>query len=110
MSFTSFTSFAIGIRAIVGYDIVQYFLLRSFLGLCFIVLPRINFNQYSEKGHEIKLANLLFIPKLGDINIYPKIFFESFLSRAEVTLIVPPVEEDIKITFSPIFEPISNAS
>ena len=46
----------------------------------------------------------------GDINIYPKIFFESFLSRAEVTLIVPPVEEDIKITFSPIFEPISNAS
>ena len=57
-----------------------------------------------------QLAKLLFIPKLGDKNIYPKIFCESFLSRAEVELIVPPVEEDIKITLSPIFEPISIAS
>ena len=52
----------------------------------------------------------MFIPKFGEINIYPNILLDNSVFKAETTLIVPPVDEDIIITFLPILEPISIAS
>jgi hypothetical protein len=50
------------------------------------------------------------MPKFGEMKIKLKILLDKFLSKDAMELKVPPVDEEITITLSPILDPISIAS